>query len=274
MKVFVAHSFEDRDLVAAVANHLRSDGHTIFRPDDLAIAGDVLAEISAALRSADVVIAIVTHSNPNIFYELGLAAGAGVPILLALRPGELIPADLARIPFVQLTDDASRDAQAISRKIDDLRGPSSRKAVDFYSAEATLRAAIENASVLEALPPRDFERLVAKLFEERGYEVEPTPPTHDAGVDLIVRAPEDDQVLFVEVKKLSKQSRVSVDAVRKLLESVAFASGAMGILVSSSGFTAAAIALAATAPIVLRTLEELLAARSKRELLDSQCGGR
>jgi hypothetical protein len=270
MKVFLAHSARDRDLAAAVATHLRSDGHEAIRPDEIVAPADLLSAISSALRSADVVVAIVNGTNPNIFYELGLAAGAGVPTLIVANAGEALPANLASVPYVQLTGDSLRDGQTIARRVRDLEGPSSRKPGEFPSAEAALRAANQDPAVLEALAPSEFEQLVAELFRERGYEVSATPPTRDSGVDLVVRSPEDGQVLLVEVKKLSRQSRVSVEAVRRLLGAVTLASGALGILVSTSGFTGAAMALGAAGPVVLRTLAEILAARSKRDLVESK----
>jgi hypothetical protein len=273
MRVFVAHSFRDRDLVHAVVAHLRDDGHTVFRPEETAAPADLLSEISAGLRSADVVVAIVTASNPNVFYELGVAAGANVPTLIAARPGESLPANLASVPYVQLTGDVFRDANEIGRRMKDLEGLSSPKVVEFSSAEGALLAASRDPAVLEALAPSDFERLIARLLRERGFELEQSPSDRDAGVDIVARAPGDGQILLVEVKKLSKQGRVSVDAVRRLLAAVSLAPDAIGVLVSTSGFTAAAAALAAGSPIVLRTLEEILAARSKGDLLLSTHGG-
>lgn len=274
MKVFLAHSVRDRDLVTAVATHLRSDGHETIRPDELVATADLLSLISSALRSADVVVAIVSGTNPNVFYELGLAAGAGVPTLIVANPGEALPADLASVPYVQLTGDTLRDARTIVRRVKDLEGLSSPKPDKFASAEAALRAATQDPALLEALAPSEFERLVAELFRERGYEVSATPPTRDSGVDLVVRSPEDGQVMLVEVKKLSKQSRVSVEAVRRLLDAVSVVSGAaLGVLVSTSGFTGAAVALGAAGPVVLKTLEEILAAKSKRDLVESKPAG-
>lgn len=274
MKVFLAHSARDRELVAAVATQLRNEGHDAVRPDELAAPADLLSLISSALRSADVVVAIVAGTNPNVFYELGLAAGAGVPTLIVANPGEALPADLASVPYVQLTGDILRDAQTIARRVKDLEGLSAPKPGKFASAEAALRAATQDPAVLEALAPSEFERLVAELFRERGFEVSTTPPTPDSGVDLVVRSPDDGQLMLVEVKKLSKQSRVSVEAVRRLLGAVSVVSGAaVGILVSTSGFTGAAMALGAAGPIVLKTLEEILAARSKRDLVESKPPG-
>ena len=248
--------------------HLRDAGHEVFSGAEMADpGGNLLSAISAALRSADLVVAIVSASTPNVFYELGLASGAGVPTLLAARRGELVPSDLESVPYIQLSGDDSRDAQTIARRAKDLEGLSSPKPPQFASAEAALRAAAQDPPRLEALSPTEFERLVADLFRERGYEVSAAHPQHDLGVDLVVRAPEDGQVLFVELKKLSKQSRVSVEAVRQLLHAASLRAGTVGILVSTSGFTAAAAALAVGAPVVLRTLEETLAAKSKLDLL-------
>lgn len=269
MKVFIAHSAKDREFVASIATQLRAEGHEVFRPNELTAQGDLLSLISSALRSADVVLAIVSNANPNVFYELGLAAGAGVPILIVANPGEALPADLASVPYVQLTGDTLRDVQTITRRAKDLGGLSAPRAEKFASAEAALRAAIKDPAALEALAPCEFERLVAQLFRERGYEVSTKPPTPDCCVDLVVRSPDDGQLLLVEVKKLSRQSRVSVEAVRRLLEAVsAVSGGALGILVSTAGFTGAAIALGAAGPIVLKTLEEFLAARSKLDLVE------
>jgi hypothetical protein len=269
MKIFLAHSTRDHDLAAAFATHLRSDGHETIRPDEISASADFASAVSSALRSADVVVAIVNDSDPNVLYELGLAAGAGVATLIVANSPETLPVDLASVPYVQLSGDTLRDGQAIARRVKELEGLSSPKSEAFPSAEATLRAANQDPAVLEALAPSEFERLVAEFFRERGYDVSATSPTRDLGVDLEIRSPEDGQLLLVEVKKLSRQSRVSVEAVRHLL-GIAIASGALGVIVSTSGFTGAAMALGAAGHVVLRTLEEILAARTKRDLVEAK----
>lgn len=273
MKVFIAHSVRDRELVGGVVTLLREAGHDVFVPEEIVATGNLFSEISAAIRSADLLLAVVTASNPNLFYELGLAAGASVPTLIVARAGEPLPADLATVPYVQLTGDLLRDAQTIARRAKDLEGLAPAKSPRFSSAEEALQAATRDPALLEALAPAEFERLVAEFFKERGYEVSMTPPTPDTGVDLVVTSPTDNQVLLVEVKKLSRQSRVSVEAVRRFLEAVSLAGGAVGMLVSTSGYTAAALALAAGTPIVLRTLEDILAAKSRRELIAPKGSG-
>ncbi len=270
MKVFIAHSTRDRDLVANLVTLLREDRHEVFVPTEMEAPENVLSEISSFIRSADVLIAIVTSGNPNVFYELGLAAGASVPTLITAPVGELLPADLASVPYVQLTGDVLRDAQTIARRAKDLEILSPTKPTKFKSAKAALRAATRDPAVLESLSPTGFERLVIELFKERGYEVTSTGSMLDSGVDFAFESHKNRELILVEVKKLSRQSRVSVETVRKLLSAVSAVGARLGMLVATTDYTSAALALAAGTPILLRTLKEILAAKSEKELLESE----
>jgi hypothetical protein len=265
MKVFIAHSSRDLDLVTSLITILREDGHEVFHPHSIAAGHSVISEISARIRSADVLIAVVRNGNPNVFYELGLAAGASVPILIAAPAGELLPADLGSVPYVQLAGDTFRDAQIIARRANDLRKLARTAPLKFKSAEAALRAAVRHPALLEILSPTDFEQLVMGLFRERGYEVTAMESGRDIGVDFTIE--KDNEVVAVEVKKLAKQSRVSVETVRKLQSAIPVVGASLGILAATSGYTTAAISLAAGTPVLLRTLEEILAAKSKKDLL-------
>ncbi|HEY4470291.1 MAG TPA: restriction endonuclease, partial [Stellaceae bacterium] len=260
----------DRDLVEPLIDEFRRRGHAVLRPDKIPHFADVFSESSAAIRSADVVIAILTPGNASVYYEVGIASGAGVPILIT-APGEvLIPSDLASVPYVRLTGDVARDAQTIIRRAEQLEGLATTRKDSFDTAEAALQAASRDPAVLEALGPAEFERLLAQLFRERGYEITEADRARHSTIDLVLKSPKEEGIVLVEIKKLARQSRVSVEAVRELLEGVIGMGASAGLLVSTSGFTTAALGLAAGTPIVLRTLEQILAAKSKRELLEKQ----
>ena len=248
MKVFVTHSMADRDLVTGLATLLRESGDTVFVPAELTGGQDVLSQVSAAIRSADVVVAVLTVGNPSIFYELGLATGASVPTLIAAPVGAPLPANLASTPYVQLLGQVVRDSQAIARRVRELEATSPTEFAKFDSAEAELTAAAHNPAILESLPPFDFERLVKNLFRERGYAVTEDCPD-DSGADFIIESDEPENRVLVQVKKVSTQSRVSVD------------------------YTAAALSLAAGTRIILRTLDQILEAKSEEELLDTDSRG-
>jgi hypothetical protein len=54
----------------------------VERADDIFEAGIVIDQIKARIRGADIVIAVCTGRNANVFYELGIAESAHRPILI------------------------------------------------------------------------------------------------------------------------------------------------------------------------------------------------
>jgi Restriction endonuclease/TIR domain len=265
VKVFMAYSFRDRDVAEVASATLRDAGHTVYDPFELRSGVDIHATISASIRSAHAVIAIMTPSSANIFYELGLAAGAGVPTLVASSGGEFLPSDLASLPYVHLSGDHARDAQQIVSRLRDLEGLASAPPSQFSSAKATLKAASREPTLLEALSPEEFEELVARLFREQGYRVEVTPDA--SGVDFTLESQSDRRRVIVQVKKLSRQGRVSITAIRELAAAVTSADGGEGMLIATTRFTAAARAIANESGLILRTLEDILRSDSEETLL-------
>jgi HJR/Mrr/RecB family endonuclease len=108
-----------------------------------------------------------------------------------------------------------------------------------------------------------------EFFKEQGYDVIAEAPTRDAGVDFALKSPSDGSTILVEVKKLSAQSRVSVDTVRRLQSAVSVEGASFGVLVTTSGYTAAAVAMAIDAPILLRTVRDLVHVGSNKTILES-----
>jgi SNF2 family DNA or RNA helicase len=92
----------------------------------------------------------------------------------------------------------------------------------------------------------EFERYVKRLLEWKGWWVDTTPITRDRGIDLIARR--DDEVggqvvLYIQCK--NHASPVGVEVVRELNGALPKQlSGARGILVCPSGFTASAMTFA------------------------------
>ena len=196
------------------------------------------------------------YVKPRENHELGLAAGAHVPTLVASRNPENIVVDLSSVPYVQLTSDVDVNVAAIVRRVDEVADVSrkfDRGAPE--SAELTLAKAARDPSVLESVTPVEFEQLVAKLFQERGFPIRTTSLIAGLQFDLII---DGDPLTVVEIKRYSRRSLVSVGTVRQLLGSMMAAGAGRAILVSSSGFTTSARAAATEWPIELMTLEDLL----------------
>ena len=238
MKVFITCAASDRQLAARVAELLRSNGHEVIEPSMTRRGEAILPSASAALRSSDVVVAIMSGSDSSLLYEVGLAAGANVPLLVAAHDTKVFPATLAFLPYVQLSGDAQGDARSIVQGIGRMNAAKAVSRPEFTSAEDALRAASRNPAVLELVSPAEFEDLVAKLLEARGYSVVRPSAAQDAGYDFVLTSPQHPDIVLVEVKKTGGQGRVSVDAVRQFAVVVCATGASLGMLVASSGYTA------------------------------------
>jgi len=67
----------------------QSVGVRVERADDIFEAGVIIDQIKERISQADVVIAVCTGRNPNVFYELGIAERVHKPILLAEEETDL-----------------------------------------------------------------------------------------------------------------------------------------------------------------------------------------
>jgi restriction system protein len=91
------------------------------------------------------------------------------------------------------------------------------------------------------LSPKDFEKLVASLYQDIGYKVSLTKDSHDGGIDIYAQrnSPASKEKLLIQCK--NSNSNIPVDEVRKLLGVVTSNKATKGVLVTSSDFTIDAI---------------------------------
>jgi hypothetical protein len=105
------------------------------------------------------------------------------------------------------------------------------------------------------LTPREFEKLVADIFERMGYEVGLTPKGADYGADVVAKRGED--TLVVQVKRFSLSHKVSNRDVQRLLGSMWKYGANKAVFVTSSEYTGFAYEQAKDAPIELWNHEKL-----------------
>ena len=99
-----------------------------------------------------------------------------------------------------------------------------------------------------ALDGIEFERAVARIYIEQGFEVEFTPRTNDQGVDLILK--KGDKISIVQCKAYTRN--VGVSAIRELAGvRAAWPQAEQAILVTLFDFSSAAKTFAAQHKIKL-----------------------
>lgn len=62
---------------------------------DMSTAGQIIEQIWQQLRGAEAVVADLTHSNPNVYYEVGLAHALGKQIIFITQDNDKLPFDVS-----------------------------------------------------------------------------------------------------------------------------------------------------------------------------------
>ncbi len=111
----------------------------------------------------------------------------------------------------------------------------------FADAEAIIRRRYlhwENPrEVLLALPPDEFEFLIAALYEKLGYQTTVTQTSRDGGIDVEARRTETGirELLLIQCKRY--QDVVRVQPIREMQGVVASRRANKGVVVATCGFT-------------------------------------
>jgi hypothetical protein len=102
--------------------------------------------------------------------------------------------------------------------------------------------------------PREFEVLVAELFEKMGGKCTLTPPSRDGGKDIIVELT--NIKYYIECKLFSRENKVGRPLIQKLAGVIA-TEKTKGLFVTTSSYTEGAIEYAAKAGIELWNFNKL-----------------
>jgi restriction system protein len=87
------------------------------------------------------------------------------------------------------------------------------------------------------LQPKEFEYIVAELYEEMGYETKLTNSSYDGGIDVIAEKKKTGkkEKLLIQCKRY--RNKIGVDEARKLLGVISDKKATKGTLVTCSNFT-------------------------------------
>lgn len=102
ISVFVIMPFQDEfdsvfdDFIKPAFESLESSQFQVTRADDISNQNqrNILHDIVTRIANSDLVVADLTGSNPNVFYELGLAHALRRPTILLTQDVEEVPFDL------------------------------------------------------------------------------------------------------------------------------------------------------------------------------------
>lgn len=73
---------------------LETAGYDVKRADDIKSQNNIISDIVEGIVHSDLIVADLTGSNPNVYYELGLAHGLNKRVILTTQEIDDIPFDL------------------------------------------------------------------------------------------------------------------------------------------------------------------------------------
>ena len=120
-EVFVVMSFETSpqytDLLESIQGTCEQFGYAAYRVDESTDGSRILPEIVRGIRQAAFVVADVSDTKPNVYWELGFAAGVDKAIILTARKGTELPFDISDVPVI-FWDSFSEFKKTLAKRVD------------------------------------------------------------------------------------------------------------------------------------------------------------
>ena len=81
---------------------LREHGFEPIRADQISEVGNITSQIISYILEAPLIIADLSGSNPNVFYELGIRHTIGKPYIQFINKNETLPFDVAALRSIPI----------------------------------------------------------------------------------------------------------------------------------------------------------------------------
>lgn len=95
-----------------IVDGLEQSGYVVKRADDIKSQSNILNDIISAIVSSDLIVADLTGSNPNVYYELGVAHALNKNVILLTQDIDELPFDLRSYRVVPYSVHFSKMNQA------------------------------------------------------------------------------------------------------------------------------------------------------------------
>ena len=80
---------------------LRAKGFEVTRADNIENQRSIMKDVIEGIVKSDLIVADLTSSNPNVYYELGIAHALGKPVIHLTQALEEVPFDLRAYRFIE-----------------------------------------------------------------------------------------------------------------------------------------------------------------------------
>ncbi|KMZ55703.1 restriction endonuclease [Dorea sp. D27] len=207
-----------------------------------------------AIRKCDYFVCIFDNYSPNVMLELGYALGRNKNIILVGDYNE-IPFDLRNFDYIKRNENISDVLMELNKRIYSSE-ILPKEVICYKDYKENILHALNEQEFLDGLSYRDFEELIYEYLKAQNLPVNYQPLTRDRGYHFLLPT----MNCIIEIKKYSKNNKISLSVIRALLGTMVENNMSKGIIISSSGFTQSAINFVQNLKqkIVLLSLDDLL----------------
>jgi len=215
-------------------------GYKTVRADNISKPGKITSQIVDYLRESDLVVADLSDSNPNVFYELGIRDAVRKPVILIRDSHFEIPFDIRDLSVLKYSldlDEIEESKKELAEYIDAIEDSAFKVVSPVTVALMTPADDISATSqdffkiILEKINSLERSQALADLLKVRAVALEPVRPifprVHSRGLDyqlqsmginLIDRSPEElkqfEGVIGVACDHLSFIGKVRVNILK------------------------------------------------------------
>lgn len=137
------------------------DTYEIARADEFHMGQIITNKVIASIQNADLIVAVMTGHNPNVFYELAVAHCYSIPVVPLIKQGELPPFDVG---FVGTIFYSHEDVTVWDAAGDQLRAAADAIRSPGYEISTPITMALGAAKATAR--PDSPEKMVADMTSE------------------------------------------------------------------------------------------------------------
>ncbi len=210
-------------------------------PNIICIDYDFENTIQNSINKCDLIIAIISEYNPNVFFELGYAMGRGKQILIVGSIGIDLPRSLKNINYIVGDPYEKNIIFEIINKIEKMTFIQTKNVENIQDLEYLITSYDNDQDYFDKIEQIQFEKVIGDLFRRMHYEIFLNENPNDYGYDFLITNYGNYGKTLVEIKKYNRNIKISVGQIQKFLGAIYFNKAESGIFITTSGFTRSAI---------------------------------
>lgn len=138
-----------------------ADSYNVVRADEFTKGEIITNRVITSIQSADLLVAVMSGHNPNVFYELAVGHAYSKPVVQLIKDGEGIPFDVGPVGTIFYSHD---DVVVWDAAIEQLKTAADATRLPEYRVSNPITMALGAAKA--SASPDSTEQMVAKLAAE------------------------------------------------------------------------------------------------------------